>query len=92
MRASFGLCGRAVLVACNALTSLGVWGPGLPPIHRLGSAGALLFANTIFNFQSKFQQILNVKSKFQTADWYVGDVQNYITETSKCNLFQTLYY
>ena len=31
------------------VTSLGAWGPGLPPIHRLGRARVLPSANTIFN-------------------------------------------
>ncbi len=50
----------AVLVACSTLTSLGAWGFGLPPIHQLGRARALPFANTI--------QIsnLNVKIEFQS--------------------------
>jgi hypothetical protein len=57
-RASFCLRGRAVVVACNSLTSLGAWGPGLPPIDRLGRARALPFANIISN--------LNVKIEFQS--------------------------
>jgi hypothetical protein len=76
-RASFGLRGRAVLVARNSWTSLGVWGPGLPPIHRLGRALALPFANTIFISQIIISN-LNVKSNFQTADRYIGNVQNHI--------------
>ncbi len=45
----------AVLVACSTLTTFGAWGPGLPPIHRLGRALALPFANTIFNSNYKFK-------------------------------------
>jgi hypothetical protein len=63
-RASFCLRGRAVLVACNSLTSVGAWGPGLPPIHRLGRAHALPVANTIFN--SNYISNLNVKSESQS--------------------------
>ncbi len=67
-RASFGLRGRAVLVACNSLTSLAVWGPGLPPIHRWGRAHALPFANTIFNSQVSFKKIfLNVEIKISNG-------------------------
>jgi hypothetical protein len=76
--ASFGLRGRAVLVACNSWTSLGVWGPGLPPIHRLGRARVLPFAHTIFNSQIIISNYLNVKSNFKTAVWYMGDVHNHL--------------
>ncbi len=86
-RASFGLSGRAVLVACNSWTSLGVWGPGLPPIHRLGCARALPFANTIFNSQIIISNYLNVKSRFQMA---VCSESFTVTESSNCNLSQTL--
>ncbi len=56
----------AVLVACSTLTSFGAWGPGLPPIHRLGRARALPIANTIsilnFNFKLKCQSRMDVGS------------------------------
>ncbi len=63
-RASFCLRGRAVLVACNSLTSLGAWGPGLPPsidwvAHaRYQSPIQISILITISN--------LNVKLEFQS--------------------------
>ncbi len=48
------------------------------PIHRLGRARALPFANTIFNSQIIISNYLNVKSNFITAVWYMGDVQNHL--------------
>ncbi len=89
-RASFCLRGRAVLVACNSLSSLGAWGPGLHPIHRLGRARALPFANTISNII--LISNLNVNSKFQTqiGTWACSE---HINGISKCYFFpQTLYY
>ncbi len=64
-RASFCLRGRAVLVACNSLTSLGAWGPGLPPIHRLGRARALPVANTIFNSNYNFKPKCQIQIQLQ---------------------------
>jgi hypothetical protein len=82
---------RAVLVACNSLTSLGVWGPGLPPHPSIGSRTRATICQYNFQFSIMISN-LNVKLEFQTADRHVGYVQNHITGTSKCNLFQTLYH
>ncbi len=89
-RASFCLRGRAVLVACNSLTSFVAWGPGLPPIHRLGHSRALPFANTILIII--LISNLNVNSKFQTQIGTWASSESYKWNFKMLFFSQTLYY